>query len=94
MPFFNEASRIYTLEEVKFMRRCYSDVAAVLEERGLEYAAVDLSSTIIMLYESGLRDLGYITELAARLAHQKYQFRHPNDRFPAVDGNMEPANKD
>ncbi|WKT93784.1 hypothetical protein QYR01_20290 [Brucella anthropi] len=94
MPFFNEASRIYTLEEVNFMRRCYSDAATALEERELEYAAVDLSSTIVMLYESGLRDLGYITELAARLAHQKYQFRHPHDSFPAANTNIEVANKD
>ncbi|OIS92210.1 hypothetical protein [Brucella cytisi] len=94
MPFFNEASRIYTLEEVNFMRRCYSNAAATLEEDELDYAAVDLSSTILMLYESGLRDLSYITELAVRLAHQKYQFRHPNDSFPAANSNMEAANKD
>ncbi|PWU70681.1 MULTISPECIES: hypothetical protein [Brucella/Ochrobactrum group] len=94
MPFFNEASRIYTLEEVNFMRRIYSDAATKLEERELDYAAIDLSSTIIMLYESGLRDLGYITELAVRLAHQKFQFRHPYDNFPAANSNMEAANED
>ncbi|MEJ5019361.1 hypothetical protein WH297_06355 [Ochrobactrum vermis] len=94
MPFFNEASRIYTLEEVNFMRRCYSNAAAKLEEGELDYVAVDLSSTIVMLYESGLRDLGYITELAVRLAHQKYQFRHPYDSFPAANSNIEAANTD
>ncbi|WP_043063041.1 hypothetical protein [Brucella anthropi] len=93
MPLFNEASRIYTLEEVNFMRRCYSNAAATLEESELDYAAVDLSSTIILLYQSGLRDLGYITELAVRLAHQKYQFRHPNVSFPATNSNLEVANK-
>ncbi|WP_276313243.1 hypothetical protein [Ochrobactrum sp. A-1] len=40
MPFFNEASRIYTLEEVNFMRRIYSDAATKLEERELDYAAM------------------------------------------------------
>ncbi|MEJ5018903.1 hypothetical protein WH297_04015 [Ochrobactrum vermis] len=94
MPFFNEASRIYTLEEVNFMRRCYSSAAATLEESELDYVAIDLSSTIVMLYESGLRDLGYITELAVRLAHQKYQFRHPHDSFPAANSNIEAANTD
>ncbi|MFK4821481.1 hypothetical protein ACI0FS_14965 [Ochrobactrum quorumnocens] len=94
MPLFNEASRIYTLEEVSFMRRCYSNAATKLEEGELDYVAVDLSSTIMMLYESGLRDLGYITELAVRQAHQKYQFRHPRDSFPAAYSNIEATNTD
>ncbi|OIS90242.1 hypothetical protein [Brucella cytisi] len=94
MPLFSEASRIYTLEEVNFLRRVHSDAAKLLRTSDREYAEIDLSSTIIMLYESGLRDLGYITELAARLAHQKYQFRHPNDSFPAANSNLEAANKD
>lgn len=94
MPVFNEASRIFTLEEVNFMRRIYSDAASRLEESGLEYTAVDLSSTIIMLYESGLRDLGYLSELASRSAHQKYKFRQPSGSFPAANSNIGTADKD
>lgn len=78
MPLFNEASRIYKPEEVNFMRSCFSNAAIILEESDREYAATDLSSTIIMLYQNGLRDLTYIAELASRLAHKRYMERHPN----------------
>ncbi|WP_449415154.1 hypothetical protein [Ochrobactrum teleogrylli] len=94
MPFFSEGSRIYTIEDVNFMRRIYSDAVVLLDESEREYVGIDLSGTIIMLYESGLRDLGYMSELAAKLTHQKYQFRHPEDHFPAANSNMEPADYD
>ncbi|HHV68481.1 hypothetical protein F9K88_13825 [Brucella intermedia] len=76
MPLFNEASRIYKPEEVTFMRSCFSHAAIILEESDREYAATDLSTAIIMLYQNGLRDLNYIAELASRLAHKRYQDRH------------------
>ena len=76
MPLFNEASRIYKPEEVTFMRNCFSHAAIILEESDREYAAADLSSAIIMLYQNGLRDLNYIAELASRLAHKRHQDRH------------------
>ncbi|KAB2682925.1 MULTISPECIES: hypothetical protein [Brucella/Ochrobactrum group] len=76
MPLFNEASRIYKPEEVTFMRSCFSHAAIILEESDREYAAADLSTAIIMLYQNGLRDLNYIAELASRLAHKRYRDRH------------------
>ncbi|WP_266031729.1 hypothetical protein [Brucella intermedia] len=69
MPLFNEASRIYHPLEVNFMRSCFSHAAIMLEESDQGYSAADLTSYIIMLYQSGLRDQSYICEIAARLAH-------------------------
>ena len=92
MPLFNEASRIYKPEEVNFMRSCFSNAAIILEESDREYAATDLSSTIIMLYQNGLRDLTYIAELASRLAHKRYMERHP-DTPVAANVNVLPGSK-
>ncbi|MBB4095975.1 hypothetical protein HGG72_16355 [Ochrobactrum pecoris] len=92
MPLFNEASRIYEPEEVNFMRSCFSNAAIILEESDREYAATDLSSTIIMLYQNGLRDLNYIAELASRLAHKRYMERHPNTPV-AANVNVLPGSK-
>lgn len=85
MPLFNEASRIYNPLEVNFMRSCFSNAAIMLEESDRNYSPSELASGIIMLYESGLRDQSYICELAARLAHQRYQMRHDIHTIPAAN---------
>lgn len=92
MPLFNEASRIYKPEEVNFMRSCFSNAAIILEESDREYAATDLSSAIIMLYQNRLRDLTYIAELASRLAHKRYMERHPDTPI-AANVNVLPGSK-
>ncbi|KAB2784593.1 hypothetical protein F9K97_16595 [Brucella anthropi] len=76
MPLFNEASRIYSSVEVNFMRSCFAQSAIILEESDRSYSATELAECIIRLYESGLRDLNYISELAARLAHSRFEIRH------------------
>ncbi|GAA5658436.1 MULTISPECIES: hypothetical protein [Brucella] len=76
MPLFNEASRIYNSLEVNFMRSCFSTAAIMLEESDQDYSAADLASCIVILYQSGLRDHGYLCELSARLAHQRFVRRH------------------
>ncbi|MBA8838363.1 hypothetical protein [Ochrobactrum sp. RH2CCR150] len=76
MPFFNDASRIYTSAEVNFLRRCYNNAAIFLEESDRNYSAQELASCVIMLYTRGLRDQSYLSELAARLASQRYAIRH------------------
>ncbi|PWL16635.1 hypothetical protein DKP76_16425 [Falsochrobactrum shanghaiense] len=76
MPLFNEASRIYSPNEVNFLRSCFSQSAIILEESDRSYSAEELAGCIIRLYESGLRDLNSIAELAARLAHSKFTARH------------------
>ncbi|PWL16460.1 hypothetical protein DKP76_17535 [Falsochrobactrum shanghaiense] len=76
MPLFNEASRIYSPNEVNFLRSCFSQSAIILEESDRSYSAEELAGCIIRLYESGLRDLNSIAELAARLAHSRFMARH------------------
>ena len=87
MPLFNEASRIYNPLEVNFMRSCFSNAAIMLEESDQDYVAADLASYIIMLYQSGLRDQSYICEIAARLAHQRFERRHAIEPCPAANNN-------
>lgn len=87
MPLFNEASRIYNSLEVNFMRSCFSTAAIMLEESDQNYSAAELASCIIMLYQSGLRDHGYLSELSARLAHQRFVRRHAIGQFPAANCN-------
>lgn len=76
MPLFNEASRIYSSVEVNFMRSCFAQSTRILEESDRPYSASELAGCIIRLYESGLRNLDYISELAARLAHSRSDIRH------------------
>lgn len=83
MPFFNEASRIYTPEEVDFLRSCFTNAAIILEESDRDYSASELASCVMMLYQHGIRDRPYLIELAARLAHQKYIVRHDLLTTPA-----------
>ena len=80
MPFFNEASRIYNTVEVTFLRGCYTNAAVFLEESDQNYSAHELASCIILLYERGLRDRSFISELAANLAHLRYNRRIQKDR--------------
>lgn len=87
MPLFNEASRIYNPIEVNFMRSCFSQAAIMLEESDQDYSAADLASCIIMLYQSGLRDHAYLSELSARLAHQRFERRHAIEQCPAANNN-------
>ncbi|KAB2788561.1 hypothetical protein F9K97_05635 [Brucella anthropi] len=87
MPFFNEASRIYNPIEVNFMRSCFSNAAIILEESDNNYSASDLASCVIMLYHSGIRDHAYLSELSARLAHQRYQKRHSIDPYIPANTN-------
>jgi len=76
MPFFNEASRIYTPAEVDFLRSCFTNAAVLLEESDQNYSGSELASCVLMLYRNGLRDQAKLSELAARLAHQKFTVRH------------------
>lgn len=87
MPFFNEASRIYDPIEVNFMRSCFSHAATILEESDHDYSAADLASCIILLYQSGLRDHAYLSELSARLTHQRFERRHEIEQCPAANSN-------
>lgn len=87
MPLFNEASRIYSPSEVAFMRSCFGHAAIMLEESDQGYSRSELASCIILLYESGLRDHGYLCELSARLAHQRYQRRHDIKLHPEASNN-------
>lgn len=87
MPFFNEASRIYDPIEVNFMRSCFSNAAIILEESDHDYSAADLASCIILLYQSGLRDHAYLSELSARLAHQRFERRHELKQCPVANSN-------
>jgi hypothetical protein len=79
LPYFNEASRIYTSAEVTFLRSCFSEAAIIIEESDHNYSAQELATSVIMLYEHGLRNKAYLCELAARLAHQKFNVRHSMD---------------
>jgi len=88
MPFFNEASRIYTPVEVDFLRSCFTNAAVLLEESDRDYSASELSSCVMRLYEHGLRDCNHLCELAARLAHQKYAVRN---HMPALEANSNDA---
>ena len=87
MPFFNEASRIYTPIEVDFLRSCFTNAAVMLEESDRNYSASELASCVMMLYEHGLRDRTYLSELAARLAHQKFNVRHDMTAMHANSNN-------
>lgn len=75
MPFFNEAGRIYMPAEVDFLRSCFTNAAVLLEQSDRNYSGSELASCILMLYEHGLRDMSRLSELAARLAHQRYTIR-------------------
>ena len=87
MPLFNEASHIYRPDEVDFMRRCFSHAAIILEESDHSYAETELSASIVLLYQGGLRDLHYIAELASRLAHRRRDGERP-DHHPPVTGKI------
>ncbi|MBA8840870.1 hypothetical protein [Ochrobactrum sp. RH2CCR150] len=89
MPLFHEASRIYSQIEVDFMRRCYALASIVLEETNHAYSGRDLASTILLLYDSGLRDYNYIVELSALLSRKKFAGRHPQSS-DAASSNASP----
>jgi len=67
MPLFNNSSHIYSPDEVEALRRCFSNAAIMLNEKGRDYSDAELAEAIIKLFDSGLRDLDQLTELAARL---------------------------
>ncbi|MDX4075567.1 hypothetical protein [Brucella sp. NBRC 113783] len=75
MAFFNEASCIYTPNEVDFLRSCFTTAAIILEESGRPYSPSELAACVIKLYQCGLRERSQLMELAARLAHQKNRVR-------------------
>ena len=79
MPFFNEASCIYTPKEVDFLRSCFTTAAIILEESGRPYSPSELAACVIKLYQCGLRERSQMMELAARLAHQKHRMREEMD---------------
>lgn len=87
MPLFNEASRIYDSVEVNFMRSCFTHTVIILEESDQNYSATELAAYIMRLYASGLRDHSYLCELAADLAHQRYQTRHNIEPYPSANSN-------
>ncbi|WP_343315574.1 hypothetical protein AAIB41_12270 [Brucella sp. BE17] len=84
MPLFSEESRIYDADEVKFMRRCFSQASIILEERNKNYTKTDLSSAIFMLYVKGLRNVDRIANLGSRLATKQYDERYA---IPLVTAN-------
>ncbi|WP_285540310.1 hypothetical protein [Brucella sp. NBRC 12950] len=67
MPLFNSSSHVYSSDEVEALRRCFSNAAIMLNEKGRDYSDADLAQAIIKLFDSGLRDLDQLSELAARL---------------------------
>lgn len=67
MPLFNSSSHIYSPDEVEDLRRCFSNAAIMLKEKARYYNDADLAEAIIKLFDSGLRDLEQLSELAARL---------------------------
>ncbi len=79
MPLFSEESRVYDPEEVKFMRRCFSQAALILEESNMDYTVADLSSAIFMLYVKGMRNIDRISTLASRLVAKSYRGGHAGD---------------
>lgn len=87
MPLFNEASRIYGPLEVNFMRSCFSNAAIMLEESGQDYSAADLASCILMFYQSGLRDHANLSELSARLAHQRFKIHNDIEQCRTANTN-------
>lgn len=91
MPLFNEAHRIYHPDEINFMCSCYSKAATGLEEQGRDYCASELASCIIMLYESGLRNAAYVSEMAARLAYQRSRKRRLDGPYRAANSNISPS---
>ena len=88
MPLFSEAHRIYHPDEINFMGSCYSKALINLEERARGYCASELASCIILLYESGLRNAAYVSELAASLAHQRYEKRRLDGPYRAANSNI------
>jgi len=88
MPLFNEAHRIYHPDEINFLRSCYSKAAMNLENQGRDYCASELASCIMMLYESGLRNAAYVSEMAARLAYQRSKKRRLDGPYRAANSNI------
>ncbi|MGU3400424.1 hypothetical protein ACLBWS_11885 [Brucellaceae bacterium D45D] len=87
MPLFNEASRIYTPAEINVMRDCFSQAVIFLKESNSAYSKAELATSIIKLYESGLRDAAYIAQLSARLAHSKFRADYNGDAAnPNIQG--------
>ncbi|QWK81387.1 hypothetical protein [Ochrobactrum sp. BTU1] len=65
MPLFNEASRIYTPEEIEFLRECVTQASNKLSDNG--YASPLLAQRVLKFYESGLRDAEQIVDLTVRM---------------------------
>ncbi|GLU29314.1 hypothetical protein Brsp01_45470 [Brucella sp. NBRC 12950] len=65
MPLFNEANRIYTPEEIEFLRECVAQASGRLTDR--KHASPILAQRVLMFYESGLRDAEQIVDLTVRM---------------------------
>lgn len=65
MPLFNEVSRIYTPEEIEFLRECVTQASNKLTDNDFDPAV--LAQRILKFYESGLRDAEQIVDLTVRM---------------------------
>lgn len=83
MPLFNEASRIYTPEEIEFLRECVAQASSKLTDNG--HNSPILAQRVLKFYESGLRDAGQIIDLTVRM-HDKV--KQSLDQYAA---NFDPA---
>jgi len=68
MPLFNQVSQVYAPKELDIMRQCFSRAAIMLEESGRNYEESELATTVLRLYDRGMRDVDGLSELAARLS--------------------------
>ncbi|MBA8840865.1 hypothetical protein [Ochrobactrum sp. RH2CCR150] len=89
MPLFNEASRIYGPEEVELMRRCFAQANEKLEQAESKFSASNLASSIVRLYQSGLRDETYIVDLAAGIASARFLMEETDFNFTNSNDPME-----
>ena len=67
MPYFNRTSHIYSPDEVNILRSCLERSASLLKATHTHYDEDELATTVIRLYDSGLRDLDHLVELAAQM---------------------------
>lgn len=71
MPLFNEASRIYTPEEIDFLRECVAQASNKLADNNDDSAV--LAQRVLRFYESGLRDVEQIANLTVRMHNRVTQ---------------------
>jgi len=83
LPLFNEASRIYTPEEIEFLRECVAQASGRLTDR--KHDSPILAQRVLKFYESGLRDAEQIVDLTVRMQDKA---NHSLDQYAA---NFDPS---